>query len=111
MTTTDALPVPDAERFRRRIERPKRARLYERKWTTVDDWSSPTVAEYEAMPSGTRLAFTAGDELHLTLLRRGPRWLVLARTEVPSRALAGLRSAPRVRIEDEDQPTEQETEQ
>ncbi|MGY1846164.1 hypothetical protein [Blastococcus sp. SYSU DS1021] len=104
MTTTEASPTPDASRFRRKIDRPKRAPSYESKWTTVEDWSTPTVDEYEAMPDGTRLAFTAGDSLHLTALRRGPRWTVLARTQVPSRALAGLATAPRVRVGDVEEP-------
>ncbi len=59
------------------------------------------------MPDGTRLAFTAGESLHLTVERRGERWTVHARTEVPTRALVGLRVAPRVRVQVvEDQPTE-----
>ncbi len=107
--TTDTRPVPDGSRFRRRVERdrltpppPRPVRV--RKWETVPEWSTPTAEEWEAMPNGTRLAFTAGEYLYLTLERRGERWTVHARTEVPSRALAGLCVAPRVRVHDEDQP-------
>jgi hypothetical protein len=74
-----------------------------RKWTTVEDWSTPTVEEYEAMPDGTRLTFVAGESLRLTLLRRGARWTVLCRTEVPSRSLTGVPCAPRVRVDVEGQ--------
>ncbi|MGY1672180.1 hypothetical protein [Geodermatophilus sp. SYSU D00710] len=52
------------------------------------------------MPNGTRVAITAGEHLHLTLERRGERWTILARTEVPSRALVDLACAPRVRVSD-----------
>jgi hypothetical protein len=91
--TTDALPVPRPSPFHRRIERkPPRPR----KWRTVEEWSTPTVEDYEARPDGTRLTITAGGSLRLTMLRRGERWTVLCRTEVPSRALAGASCAPRV---------------
>lgn len=101
--TTDSHPLPNASRFRRRIERvkptappPRPVRL--RTWETLPEWSTPSVEEWEAMPNGTRLAFTAGESLHLPLERRGKRWTVHARTEVPARALVGLACAPRVRV-------------
>ncbi|RFU20359.1 hypothetical protein D0Z06_17045 [Geodermatophilus marinus] len=93
---------PDVSWFRRRVVRSKPAPVSHpvrtRTWKTIPEWSTPSLEEWEAMPNGTRVAITAGEALQLTLECRGERWTVLARTEVPSRALVGLACAPRVRV-------------
>ncbi len=97
-TPTELRPVPNAAAFRRRIERPQRGRQV---YTTVPAWTRPTADDLHAMPKGTRrtVAFVPG--VFVTLVKTEDGWTLLARHRIPSDALAGLRSAPRVPIDPE----------
>ncbi|KGH48176.1 hypothetical protein IN07_03750 [Modestobacter caceresii] len=89
-------PVPTASRFHRRIVRPRPGH---QRFTTVHDWGQLAPGELEAMPEGTRRAVALSPSVHLTLIRGAGGWTLNTRRAIPSEALAGLWTAPRVPVD------------
>lgn len=89
-------PVPTASRFRRRIVRACPAR---QRYTTVRDWGQLAPGELEAMPEGARRSVALSPSVHLTLIRGADGWTMNTRRGIPSEALAGMWTAPRVPVD------------
>jgi hypothetical protein len=59
-----------------------------------------SAAELDALPDGTRRAVAVFPGVFCTLVKTSPdRWALLSRTGIPSPALAGRMTAPRVLTE------------
>lgn len=84
----------------RRRERRKRSSRVRRE--TRLPWSELTEQEWEAVEMGERRALHLTPGLCLTVERTAEGWTAHTRSRIPSRLLVGLWSAPRVRVESED---------
>jgi hypothetical protein len=84
----------------RRRERRKRSGRVNRE--TRLPWSELTEEEWNAVPIGSRRALSVSPGLCLTVERTDEGWAAHTRSRIPSRLLVGLWSAPRVRVESED---------
>ncbi len=91
-------PVPNAARFRKRTEPLSRGR---QTWTTLPAWVTLTAHELDALPVGARRSVSFVPGVYVGLVRTEYGWTLLTRHGIPSDALAGIRSAPRVPIDPE----------
>lgn len=88
-------PVPNAAQFR-----PRSAPAVPVVWTTLPEWAELDEQELAALPPNTRRTLEAAPGLYVNIIM-GPtgKWTLMNRQGISSRALAGVRTAPRVPID------------
>lgn len=97
---TDTLPkprpVPEAARFRPRQTPPSSIT-----WTTdPDSWTVLDEAAVAALPAESRRTLSLAPGVYVTLVKVDDgTFTLLHRKGIPGRALAGIRTAPRVPID------------
>lgn len=95
-------PKPNASQFRRRRERRERGRQGEG-WVTAGPWECATRESLDAMPVDTRRAFELRPGVFGVLSKYdSDTWAVIPRRGIPSDALVGTWTAPRVRRDGDD---------